>query len=92
MPILKNEFPVLEYDSDVNALVKNRHAGIKLPEKAVFAFTGDNTNVFAEANNARIAVTLELITRNYNIYNKKKRSGNMSPASSYGRSCRCAEP
>jgi len=74
MPILKNEFPVLEYDSDVNALVKNRHAGIKLPEKAVFAFTGDNTDVFAEANNARIAVTLELITRNYNIY-IIKRSG-----------------
>lgn len=68
MPITKNEFPVLEFDSDPVSLVKLKLQGTELPEKAVFAFTGDSTDVYAKANNARIATVFETITRNYSIY------------------------
>lgn len=68
MAINKYEFPVLDYDSDPESIVKLKLAGITLPEKAVFAFTGESTNIYAEANNARIATVLETITRIYNIY------------------------
>ena len=68
MTIAKNELPVLEYDSDPVTIVKLKISGVKLPEKAVFAFTGTSTDTYAEANNARIATVFETITRDYNIY------------------------
>jgi len=58
MTIAKNELPVLEYDSDPVTIVKLKISGVKLPEKAVFAFTGTSTDTYAEANNARIATVL----------------------------------
>ena len=66
--IYKNDFPELEYDSDTRSVVKLKLQGIELPKKAIFAFTGDDTDSFARAENARIATVLETITRNYNIY------------------------
>ena len=68
MSITKNDLPVLEYDSDPVTIVELKIKGIKLPEKAVFAFTGTSTDKYAEANNARIATVFETITRDYNIY------------------------
>ena len=68
MTIVKNDLPVLEYDSDPVTIVELKIKGIKLPEKAVFAFTGTSTDKYAEANNARIATVFETITRDYNIY------------------------
>lgn len=68
MPITKNVSPVLEYDSDPLSLVTMKLRNVTLPEKCVFAFTGDSTDVYAKANNARIAAELNSITRDYNIY------------------------
>lgn len=40
MSIIKNDIPILEYDTDKSAVImpKHEHLGLKLPKKAVFAF------------------------------------------------------
>ena len=51
--IIKNEFPILEFDTDTNAIIMPNHEGhnVKLPKKAVLAFLGDEIEKYAAANN-----------------------------------------
>lgn len=70
MPVIKNEIPILEYDSDKNAVIMPDHEGLglKLPEKAVFAFLRDCIEDFARENNARVVSEFVSMTKNYPIY------------------------
>ena len=49
MSIIKNEIPLLEYDSDTSAVIMPGHEGLDmvLPEKAVYAFLGEEINRYA---------------------------------------------
>ena len=68
--IIKNEIPILEFDSDNNAVIMPTHENLnlKLPEKAVFAFLSDYIDEYAIANNAKQVGTFESATKNYPIY------------------------
>lgn len=70
MPIVKNEIPILEYDSDKSAVIMPTHEGLSLnlPEKAVFAFLRDCIDDFARENNAKIVADFISMTKTYPIY------------------------
>ncbi len=52
--ILKNEIPILEFDTDKTQVINPDHEklDLKLPEKAVFAFLGEHIEAYAKDNNA----------------------------------------
>ena len=68
--IIKNEIPILEFDSDNNAVIMPTHAdlNLQLPEKAVFAFLSDYIDEYASANNAKQVAIFESETKNVPIY------------------------
>lgn len=68
--IIKNEIPILEFDSDTSAVIMTTHENLnlKLPEKAVFAFLSDYIDEYAIKNNAKQVGTFESATKNYPIY------------------------
>ena len=68
--IIKNEIPILEFDSDNTAVIMPTHdnLNLKLPEKAVFAFLSDYIDEYAIKNNAKQVGTFESATKNYPIY------------------------
>ena len=56
MSLIKNEFPILEYDTDERAVIMPDHdeLEIHLPKKAVFAFLGDAIDQYAKECGAKI--------------------------------------
>ena len=58
MSILKNEIPILEFDSAQRAVIDPEHEklDLKLPEKCVFAFLGDYIDEYAKKHGAEFAV------------------------------------
>ena len=68
--IVKNEFPILEYDTDKNAIIMPSHEGynVKLPKKAVLAFLGDEIEKYAEANNGVKVMTFLSITKLFPLF------------------------
>ena len=70
MSILKNEIPILEYDTDTSAVIMpdHEHLAMKLPEKAVFAFLGEAVDRYAQKHNAKLAGHFESATKNYPVY------------------------
>ena len=70
MSILKNIIPILEFDTDGDAVIMPGHEqlGIKLPEKAVFAFLGDAVDRYAEENDAVVVSYFESATKNFPAY------------------------
>lgn len=73
MALIKNEYPILEFDTSARSLfdakdIKENLKEIKLPEKAVFAFLGSCIDEFAASTGAEIIYNIESITRDYPIY------------------------
>ena len=70
MSIVKNETPILEYDTDTRAVIMpdHEHLAMKLPEKAVFAFLGGAVDRYAKENNAQVAGHFESATKKYPVY------------------------
>jgi uridine phosphorylase len=70
MSIIKNEIPLLEYDSDTSAVIMPGHEGLDmvLPEKAVYAFLGEEINRYAMDHNARIAAHFVSETKLFPVY------------------------
>lgn len=70
MSIVKNELPILEYDSDPSAVILPNHEGldIRLPRRAVFAFLQDHVDAFAKENGARTVAYFKTITKDYPVY------------------------
>ena len=70
MSIVKNEIPILEYDTDTGAVImpNHEHLAMKLPEKAVFAFLGGAVDRYAKNHNAKLAGYFESATKNYPVY------------------------
>lgn len=68
--IIKNEIPILEFDTDKSAAIMPTHANLdlKLPEKAVFAFLSDYIDEYANTNNAKQVTIFESATKNIPIY------------------------
>lgn len=70
MSIIKNEIPILEYDSSTNAVIMPDHERLNmcLPKKAVFAFLYDAIDDYAKANNAAIAGKFLSATKTFPVY------------------------
>ena len=68
--ILKHDIPILEYDTDECAVLMPDHEklGLKLPEKAVFAFLGSYIDEYAKNHNAVQVQTFVSATKNYPVY------------------------
>lgn len=70
MSVIKNEFPILEYDTDEKAIVLPEHdnMNVKLPERAVLAFLGDTVEEYAKSHEGRRVSHFESITKIFPIY------------------------
>lgn len=70
MSVIKNEIPILEFDSDQEAVIMPDHENLDmvLPKKAVFAFLGEAIDEYAKNHNAKIVGMFESMTKKYPVY------------------------
>ena len=70
MSILKNEIPILEFDTAVTAVINPTHEGLdlRLPKKCVFAFLGYCIDEYAKSTGAKKVSELMSITKPFPIY------------------------
>lgn len=70
MSIIKNEIPILEYDTDAQAVLMPQHENLpmQLPRKAVFAFLEDAVDRYAKEHHAEIVGEFVSVTKKYPIY------------------------
>ena len=70
MPIIKNEIPILEFDSEQTAVINPTHEKIdlKLPRKCVFAFLGEYISKYANKVDAVKVAEFISITKPYPGY------------------------
>jgi len=70
MPVIKNDIPILEFDTDPNAVIMPEHEqlGMHLPEKCVYAFLGSAIDKYAQSHEANIVSWFVSETRNYPVY------------------------
>ena len=70
MAILKNEIPILEFDSDQTAVIDPSHENLELnlPEKCVFAFLGDYIDEYAQKIHTQKVTEFISATKHYPIY------------------------
>ena len=70
MSIMKNEFPILEYDTESVSVIMPDHEklGITLPKKAVFAFLGEETDRYAVSHGGTVACVFNSVTKDYPVY------------------------
>ena len=56
MSIIKNEIPILEFDTEQTAVISPVHENLNLvlPKKCVFAFLGEYIDEYAEKTGAQI--------------------------------------
>ncbi len=70
MAIIKNEIPILEFDTEKSAVIDPTHEkfDLKLPEKCVFAFLGEYITEYARKNVAVKVSEFISMTKRYPIY------------------------
>ncbi len=70
MLIMKNEIPILEFDTDITAVIMPTHENLdlNLPQKAVFAFLGAHIDEYAKAHGAVQVGKFLSATKDYPIY------------------------
>ena len=70
MSILKNEIPILEFDTEQTAVINPTHEklDLKLPEKCVFAFLGEYIEEYASKEETRKVSAFVSATKHYPIY------------------------
>ncbi len=70
MSIIKNEIPLLEFDTERTAVINPTHEKLelKLPRKCVFAFLGEHIEEYATSKKAREVSHFVSATKRYPIY------------------------
>ncbi len=70
MSIIKNEIPILEFDTAQQAVLNPTHEklDLKLPKKCVFAFLGEYIETYAKQTETRQVSTFISATKHYPIY------------------------
>lgn len=70
MSIIKNELPILEYDTDAQSVLMPNHENLamNLPRKAVLAFLEDTVDEYAKAHHAEIVGEFVSVTKKYPVY------------------------
>ncbi len=67
---IMKDLALFEYDGEQGAVIDttHEHLGIKLPELCVFAFVGDEVDLFAKQHNAKTVAHFISITKNFPVY------------------------
>ena len=67
MAIIKNEIPILEFDTEQTAVLNPTHEnlGLNLPKKCVFAFLGAYIDEYASKSDTKQVSTFESATKHY---------------------------
>lgn len=70
MTIIKNEIPILEFDTNQTAVINPTHENLvlNLPEKCVFAFLGAYIDEYANRTDTKQVSTFISATKHYPIY------------------------
>lgn len=69
MPLYKNTLPILEYDDEQRAVITPDHEHLSpLPERAVFAFLGDEIERFAVERQLPVISQFETITKTFPVW------------------------
>ena len=70
MSIIKNEIPILEFDTEQTAVISPVHENLNLvlPKKCVFAFLGEYIDEYAEKTGAQIVSYFISMTKKYPVY------------------------
>ena len=70
MAIIKNEIPILEFDTEPTAVLNPTHEnlGLNLPKKCVFAFLGAYIDEYADKTDTKQVSTFVSATKHYPIY------------------------
>lgn len=70
MSIIKNEIPILEFDTEQTAVINPTHENmeVELPKKCIFAFLGDYIDEYANVTGAKQVSTFISATKNYPVY------------------------
>ena len=70
MAIIKNEIPILEFDTEKTAVLNPTHEklGLSLPEKCVFAFLGEHITEYATKTETVKVSEFISMTKRYPIY------------------------
>ena len=70
MSIIKNEIPILEFDTEKTAVINPTHEKLelKLPKKCVFAFLGDYIDEYASKTDTKQVAHFISATKFYPIY------------------------
>ncbi len=70
MSIMKNEIPILEFDTDTEAVIMptHEHFPLELPKKAVYAFLGEHIDNYAKSNQCEQVATFVSETKLYPVY------------------------
>lgn len=70
MGIIKNDIPILEFDTEQKAVISPVHENLnlKLPKKCVFAFLGNYIDEYAYKTDAKQVASFISATKNYPVY------------------------
>jgi len=69
MPIVKKDYPILEYDNDeVGIIMPNRHAKAEIPEVCVMTFFKDELDAFVAKNQSEVKNDFRCAVRSFPIY------------------------
>ena len=70
MAIIKNEIPILEFDTEQTAVLNPTHEnlGLHLPPKCVFAFLGEHITAYADKTASVRVAEFVSMTKRYPIY------------------------
>ena len=77
--IIKNEIPILEFDTDASDVIMptHEHLDLNLPKKAVFAFLGEHIDEYAKTHDAVQVGKFLSATKDYPIYVVKHKGENV---------------
>ncbi len=69
MALFKNEIPILEFDTDPNAVIMpGHHSDYHFPTKAVMLFMGPEIDAYVAEHNCEVVGKFESITKDFCVY------------------------
>lgn len=75
MSIMKNQIPILEFDTELESVIMPDHEklDLHLPKKSVFAFLGEYIDKYAKTHKCKQVATFVSVTKEYPVYEIKYR-------------------
>lgn len=69
MALYKHQIPILEHDTNPDAVLSHRqYPQVRLPKRAVYAFLGDTIDEYAASVGAEVLGEFDTISRDTNVY------------------------